>query len=177
MKNNYLNVALIMGSWLIAWALNYAYYPLLLQYMSLEDFGIFGSIMGILNLIWVVTTGIVLFLNKEVSRNIENPSQIKQIYLSALLILSSLWLIWFIVFWLMSPLFAAYFNISEISYFWLVWISIIIALANSAIMATLRGMKKFSYLSCNQILSPILKLTVWVWFVYLWFSILGAIAW
>jgi O-antigen/teichoic acid export membrane protein len=51
MKNNYLNIALIMGAGLIAGALNYAYYPLMLQYMSLEDFGVFGSIMGILNLI------------------------------------------------------------------------------------------------------------------------------
>lgn len=177
MKNNYYNVAIIMWASLLAWALNYAYYPLMLQYMSLEDFWVFGSIMGLLNIIWVLCTGIVLFLNKEISKNINNSWKIKNIFISSLKILALLGLLWSIIFALLSPVFANYFNINNIWYFVLVASTIVLSFCSVVIQSTLRGLKKFTFLSFTQLLSPVMKLIIGVWLVAAWYNIYGAIFW
>lgn len=177
MKNNYYNVAIIMWASLLAWALNYGYYPLMLQYMSIEDFWVFGSIMGLLNIIGILSTGIILFLNKEISKNINDTGKIKNIFISSLKILAIAGCIWSLIFALLSPLFAAYFKIENIWYFVLVATTILLSFCSVVILSTLRGLKKFTFLSFSQLLSPILKLIIWVWLVALGYNIYGAIYW
>lgn len=177
MKNNYFNIAVVSGGMVLGGIFNYLYHPFMLQFMSLEDFGTFGSMMSIFNLVGVIATGVILFLNKEVSKNITNISKIKFIYITMLKYMFWVWCILFLLFVLLSPMIASYLNISGISYLVLVGSTIVISLLAAVIMAILRGMKKYEYIGFYQALWPILKMITWVILVYLWYNIYGAIWW
>ena len=177
MKNNYYNIALIMWASIIAWAINYAYYPLMLQYMTLEDFWVFGSIMWVLNLIWVISTGIILFLNKEISKNIWDTGRVKYIFVASLKILSVVWLIGTLIFWMFTPLLARYFDVSEYGYFILIGTTIFLSFVSTVVQSSLRWLKQFNYLSFSQIIGPVMKLMIWIWLVYLGYNIYWAIYW
>jgi len=41
MKNNYFNILLISGSGIVAGGINYLYHPIMLKFLSLEEFGTF----------------------------------------------------------------------------------------------------------------------------------------
>ena len=174
-QNNYINIFLLSGSWIIAWALNYIYHPLMLQYMSLEEFWVFGSLVGIFNILGIITGGIVLFLNKEISSHIGNQEKIKYIFYESFKILSLLWLALYLFFTLLSPFLTQFLKIENHFFIILVGISIIFSFIWSSMDPVLRGLKKFHILARNNIISPLVKLCVWVSLVAGWMSIYGAI--
>jgi O-antigen/teichoic acid export membrane protein len=147
----------------------------MIQFMSLEDFGTFGAIMGLLNIFWVVLTGFVLFLNKEISNNISSLSKVKSLYLSSRKILTLLWIWVAILFSLFSPLFTSFLAISVIGYFFLsAWV-LLLSFPSASIQATLRWLKKFEFLAFLQVITPFLKLLIWIGLVYFGYNIYGAI--
>ena len=177
MKNNYFNIIIVSWGMLLGGVFNYLYHPFMLQFMTLEDFGTLGSLVWILNIVGIIATGITLFLNKEISQNISNHSKIYFIYQTLLKYIIFIGIIWCILFALLSPFIAQYLQISEIGYVILVGSTILLSLIAAVIMAVLRGMKKYEYIGFYQAFLPILKLIIWVWLVYFWYNIYGAIWW
>ena len=52
--------------------LSYLYHPVMIRYLSIEEFGTFESILSVVNLIWVFITALGLFYLKEVSKIIDD---------------------------------------------------------------------------------------------------------
>ncbi len=177
MKNNIFNIAVVSGGMIFWWLFNYIYHPVMLRYMSLADFWIFWSLMWVLNLIWVISVGIILFLNKEISKNINDLSKAKFIFKKSWKALFILSLFLFLLTSILSPLIANYLKIEQIWYIIIINASIFISLLSACTMAILRWLKKFEYIWVFQAISPIIKLILWVLFVYLWHNIYGAIWW
>lgn len=175
MKNNYLNVLLISGSWLLAGVLNYIYHPIMLQFLSLEEFGTFGSLVWIFNILGVIFLWIDLFLTKSYSSRIQNNSKVKYLFLYSLRILFFTGILSFFIFSLLSPFLSSYLKISE-NYlvllsgitliYWVMWVSV---------WALLKSMRAFHIISIQQILWPVIKLFLWVLLVYLGFEVAGAL--
>lgn len=177
MKNNIFNIAVVSGWMVFWWLFNYIYHPIMLKYMSLADFWVFWSLMGVLNLIWVISVGVILFLNKEISKNIDDLSKAKVIFKKSWKTLFILSLLLFLLTTILSPLIADYLKIEQIWYIIIINVSIFISLLSACTMAILRWLKKFQYIGIFQAISPIIKLILWVLFVYLWYNIYGAIWW
>lgn len=176
-KSNYFNVLLISWSWIIAWLINYVYHPVMLKFLSIEDFWAFASLIWIFNILWIFISGIILFLNKEYSKNISDIKKLKYIFINALKILSSLWFWIYIIYFLFSTTIKNFLNIESTWPVIITWISLIFAFIWASIDSLIRSLKKFHIIAILSILVPIFKLVVWVWLVYLWFNIYGAIFW
>lgn len=176
-KNNYFNVLLISWSWIIAWIINYAYHPIMLQFLSIEDFWDFASLVGIFNILGILIAWIVLFLNKEYSKNIDNKSRLKYIFTNSFKILFGVWIVLFLIYSLFSSFIRDFLNIDNILIVIIVWLSIVFAFLWASIQSLLRSIKKFHILAFLQIIWPIFKLIIWLWLVLLWFSVFWAIWW
>lgn len=177
MKSNYFYIAIISGS-MILWGLfNYLYHPLMLRYLSIEEFWVFWSLMWLMNLTMVLTTWFMLFLNKEVSKNIDNPSILKLLFVQSLKILLVIWGAISLLFLLSAPLLQIYLWIDKIWYFLFIAASMLVSFLAAPIMAFLRGLKKFEFLWIYQAFLPLLKLILWLVFAVLTFKIYGALLW
>ncbi len=176
-KNNYLNVLPISWSWIIWWLINYAYHPIMLHYLTIEEFWVFWSLVWMFNILGILTVGFVLFLNKEISRNINNKSKIKFIFIEWLKLFFGIWFIVYLIYLLFSSVIANFLNIKDISLIWIVWIAIIFSFIWISENATLRWLKKFEFMASLSIISPLFKLALWFILVFFWFKVFGAILW
>ena len=174
-KNNYLNVLLISWSWIIWGLINYAYHPIMLHYLSLQEFGTFWSLVGMFNILGILTVWFVLFLNKEISKNIKDESKIKFIFLESLKLFFYIWLGAYLFYFLFSGIIADFLNIKDIKLIWIVWIAIIFSFIWISENATLRGLKKFEFMSILGIISPIFKLALWFLLVFFGLKVFWAI--
>jgi len=176
-KNNYINILLLSGSGIIAGWLNYIYHPIMLQYLSIEEFWTFGSLVWLFNILWIITLWLVLFLNKQISRNIYNKEKIKFIFIESLKIFWSLWIIIYIIFFLLSWIITDFLKIDDFKIILLVWLSIIFWFLTVSENSILRGLKKFTFIWILWIIWPLIKLIIWSFLVYLWYSIYWAVIW
>jgi len=176
-KNNYLNVLLISWSWIIGWLINYAYHPIMLNFLTIEEFWVFWSLLWMFNILWVLTVWLILFLNKEVSKDVDNKWKIKFLFYESSKILLMLSILIYIIFLLFSWIISNFLNINEIWLIYIVWIAIIIWFLGVSENAVLRWLKKFEFLSIVSVISPLFKLILWFILVFLWFKIYWAIIW
>lgn len=174
---NSLNVALITASGLIAWLLNYAYHPLMLKYISIEDFWIFGSLVWIFNILWVLITGLVLFLNKQVSTSCKDMPRVKHIFIDSLKIFLFIWLLFYVIYILFTPLINNFLKIDDIYIIIIVWVTIIIWFIRAVVISIIRWIKAFSLLALEWIITPLIKLFLWFILVLYGYSYYGAIIW
>ncbi|MBS9775219.1 oligosaccharide flippase family protein [Candidatus Gracilibacteria bacterium] len=174
-KDNYFYIMIIAMSSIIGGAINYMYHPIMLKFMSIEDFGIFGSLVGIFNILAVFTTGISLFLNKEFSKNIKFKKKQKGLFFDSLKILSFLGIVSFVFFTLSAPLIANYLGISSVFLVGILGFSLIFIFPWMGIMALLKAIKYFEVISWSQILGPFIKLIGGVGLVFLGYNLYGAV--
>lgn len=85
--NNLFSVLFLSSASIIGGALNYAYHPLMVQYLSTGDFAEFESLVGILNILGVLMSGASLFLMREVSRSSKDLGIVKSLFWYASLFL------------------------------------------------------------------------------------------
>ncbi len=175
MKNNIKNILLISWSGVIAWFLNYIYHPIMLQYLTIEEFWIFWSLVWIFNLLGIITTGIILYLNKEVSQNIKDINRVKSIYLKYLKKLGLWSIILYLMFILSSSIISNFLHINDKNIINLIWISIIGFFLWSVIHSVLRGLKKFDFLGIYSVLFPLIKLIIGIFLMALGLKLYGAI--
>ena len=162
MKNNYINVLLISWSGLIGWIINYSYHPFMLQYMTLEEFGQFWSLVGLFSILAVLTSGIGLFLTREVSRNISQPWHIKNILFSSMKFFWSIGLGLFLVYILLSPIIANFLHI-ELHLVQLIGIVIVNWFLGVGVGSSLTWMRKYEFIGLSGITSPITKFIIgWI---------------
>lgn len=176
-KNNYINVLLISWSWLIGWLLNYIYHPIMLHFLSIEEFWEFWSLLWMFNILWVLISWLVLFLNKEVSENIKDKWKIKFLFYETAKIFSIISIFIYIIYFFFSWKISNFLNIKDVLLIYIVWFSIITWFLSISENAVLRGLKKFGFLSILSIISPLFKLILWFILVFLWFKVYWAVIW
>jgi O-antigen/teichoic acid export membrane protein len=176
-KNNYLNVLLISWSWIIGGLINYAYHPIMLKFLTIEEFWVFWSLLWMFNILWVLTVWLILFLNKEVSKNIENKGKIKFIFYESAKLLFILSLLIYFVYFIFSWIIANFLNIDELGLIYIVWIAIIIWFLAISEHSVMRWLKKFEFLSFITIIAPVFKLLLWFLLVFFGFKIYWAVIW
>lgn len=165
------------SSTLIGGLINYFYHPLMLQYLSLETFGEFGSMLGIFNILGVLTTGISLFLVQEISRYSGNKQKLITLYRWTLPRIILLWVGLFVVFLLLSPVLMYFLHIQIFWPFVLVGSVIILSFSWVLFSAFIQGLQKFRFLSLLGIISAVAKFLVGLGLVMLGAKIYGAIGW
>lgn len=174
-KNNYFFIFIIWFSSLIWGLINYFYYPLMLKFLTLEEFWIFSSLIWIFNILWVFMAWVDLFLNKKFSENLENQEKNKQIFLDSLKIFWIFWIISFFIFALFSPLVADFLKIND--YFLVIFVSLVVIFSYFSVPLSpfLRSLKNFETISFMVVLWPILKLFFWITFLLFGLKIYWAI--
>lgn len=176
-KNNYINVLLISWSGILAWLLNYIYHPIMLQFLSLEAFWEFASLLWIFNILGVLIGGVILFLNKEYSKNIWDITKQKFIFKNSLKLFFLLGCSMFLLYNASSFIIKDFLWIESIWLVVLTWVTIIFWFVSSSIDSLLRSLKRFHIIALLQIIWPISKLGFWVGLVWLWCKVYWAIGW
>ncbi len=169
MKNN---LIFFMGTIFVAF-LNYLYHPVLGRMMKVEDFGEVQAFLSFFLIIGVFTG---FFRNVIITSvaNIkeESDKEIVAMLRKASLILAFLFAIALSVFAL--PL-AEFFNFSSHYYFFAFSLLVVLGVIGSNDQAVVQGVNNFKLLSFIGIVSGVVKLLASVLFVWLGWSIFGAI--
>lgn len=175
--NNFNNVLLLSISAIISWVINYTYHPLMIKFLDVQTFAEFESLISIFNILWVLVWGISFFLLKEISKNSHDLVKIKSIFIysNKFLFLSSLFI--YLIFLLLSPFISSFLKINDILPLNIVWFTIILSFLWIVIWPILQWLWKFKIQAFFSILWSIIKLLVWVWFVFLWYQLYWAIIW
>lgn len=177
MKNNYLNVLLVSWSWVLAWLLNYIYHPIMIKFLTLEEFWEFWSLVWIFNIFWILIVWFVLFLNKISSQKLEDKSQLKFLFNNSNKIFFIIWFIIYLLFLAFTPIISKFLYIDSYKIVLITWLSIIIWFIWIGVNSILRSIKRFDLIWIMQLVWPLIKLFFWVVLVYLWYWIFWAIWW
>ncbi len=176
-RNNYINVLIISWTWIIGWLINYMYHPIMLRYLTIEEFWTFGSLVWMFNILGVLTMWFILFLNREVSKNINNKWKIKSIFYDSAKFFLVLGVIFYFVYLLFSWILSDFLKINDPRLIYIVGLSIILWFLWISESAILRWLKKFEFLGIISILWPLFKLWLWFLLVFLWYKIYWAVIW
>lgn len=177
MKNNYLNVLLVSWSWVLAWLLNYIYHPIMIKFLTLEEFWEFWSLVWIFNIFWILIVWFVLFLNKISSQKLEDKSQLKFLFNNSNKIFFIIWFIIYLLFLSFTPIISKFLYIESYKIVLITGLSIIIWFIWIGVNSILRSIKRFDLIWIMQLVWPLIKLFFWVVLVYLWYWIFWAIWW
>lgn len=169
---------LLVWTWSIfGWFINYLYHPVMLKFLTIQQFAEFESLVSMFNVLWVFTTGFGLFIVNEVLKYNTDLGRVKAIFYFWNILLFGLWVFLYIIFVLCSNVLADYLKFDSTYPILFVWISIIFTFLYTVPESTLRWLKKFSFVSFMFLLWPILKLAWWVLFVYFGMALYWAIWW
>jgi len=176
MQSNTISVFFVSWATLISWFLSYLYHPLMIRYLTIEEFWKFESLLSLLNIFLVMIIALGLFYTKEVSKNIENLEFSKSFRRSSIQLITylSLWLCWVLI--IMSPLLSLYLKI-PFYYFLPLGLTIIYSFYAVINNAYFQWLRKFEYIAAIISFSSVLKLCIWFIWVFLWFHIFWALAW
>lgn len=176
MKKNLINIIYIWISVFIAGVINYIYHPIMLKFLSIEDFAKFWSIVWIFNILSVLVGAIWLFIVKEISQDKEDKklNTIINFWKKELFLL---WICIYFLFLLWVPLLSKFLKIDSFLIFAVVWTTVIFSFLWIVFGAFFQAKERFRTLALFNIIWPITKLTFWVIFVLLWFWIYWAIWW
>lgn len=174
MNKNIINILFLWLSTLIAGFINYAYHPIMLKFLSIEEFAEFGSIVWVFNILSVLVWAIWLFIVKEISQDKANNKLhiIIDFWKKELLVLGILMYLLFLV---LTPFLSNFLKIDNFIIFSLIWTTIIFSFAWIVFWSFFQAKEKFKLISSIQIIWPIIKLICWVLLVVLWFKIYWAI--
>lgn len=164
MKTNstYASIFWIGASTLIAGVINYFYHPVMLRFMSMETFGEFSSMMGIFNILGVLTAGVGLFLVAKVAQNKENQSALSDLFSWAFPRSVLLGGGMFVLFLLFFPLLKSYLRLDANVPLLLVGLSLLFAFPSTLLSSVLQGKESFKVLAFNSIFSAIAKFAMGV---------------
>ena len=176
MKNFY-SVLLIGFSAIIAGAINYLYHPLMIRYLSISEFAEFESLVGIFNILWVLTAGVSLFLVKEIAKNSKNLPLVKSIFQYSNILLLGVGCFSYLLFALCSPFIARFLKFDSVIPVLLTGVIILFSFQGTVVWAVLQGLKRFKFIALGGILWAFFRLSFGLVFVYFGFQLFGAIGW
>jgi len=176
MKKNLINIIYIWLSVFIAGIINYVYHPIMLKFLSIEDFAKFGSIVWIFNILWVLVWAIGLFIVKEISQDKEDK-KLKTIINFWKKELFLLWIVLYFLFLVLVPFLSSFLKIDNFLIFAVVWTTMIFSFLWIVFGAFLQAKERFKTIAVLNIIWPIVKLSFWVSLVLFWFWIYGAVWW
>lgn len=174
---NFFYVSLVGLSTVIGWIINYAYHPLMIRYLTITQFAEFESLVGIFNILWVLTAGISLFLVKEIAKNAKNGAYVKSLFLFSNRILLVLWCFVYVVFAAFSPFIAHFLRLNSVFPVLLTGMIIPFSFQGTVVSSVLQGLQKFSFISFTSILASVCRLAFGGMFVWAWYALFGAIGW
>ncbi|ATU04993.1 hypothetical protein BKN14_00875 [Candidatus Gracilibacteria bacterium HOT-871] len=174
-KNNYFYIVLFGFSGIIGGLINYIYHPIILRFMSIEEFGIFSSLISIFNILSVVTIGFDLFLNKEFSRNLDDEKKVKSVFVDSTKIFGIIGITLFALFTVFSPFITDFLGIESNFLVIVSGLILIFSFCGISASAFLKSSKSFEILSFNDVLAPLARLVFGVFFVFFGLGILGAV--
>ncbi len=176
-KSNYFHIAVLGFTTILWWLINYLYHPLMIRFLSIEDFGIFESLVSLFNILGVFTAWLIFFFNKKISLLREDKEKIKSLFLSSWVVFASVWIVVYMLYLLWTPFFARFLHIDDVWLLVLVGIVLIFSFLNISLDAMLRGMKLFTQKWYISLIWPLWKLFFWLGLVWLWYGIYGALWW
>ena len=177
MKNkNLISVFILWTSTFITWVLSYMYHPIMIRYLSLEEFAEFESLLSIINLLGVLVMAISLFLVKEVAKaqTKEKINALIEISIRIWLTLGSISYMFYI---LLTPLISNFLKIDNYMIIMISWITILLSFLWIYQKAYLQWKSFFKALSIFWVINPLLRVFTWIIMVLLWFWIFWAIGW
>lgn len=173
--NNWLNIFFVGWATIIWWLVNYFYHPLMLRYLTIQEYGTFATLVSLFNILGVLTAWISFFLNREISKNVNDLNYVKSIFVNWLKVFFLVWIISYLIYLIFIPFLKISLKIQDTSLFLIVWLTLILSFVWVNISASLMWLKKFKLLSILSIINPFIKLWLGFLFLLLWYKVFWAI--
>ena len=175
MKNNNLFSVLIVSiSTFIMWILWYLYHPIMIRYLSLQEFAEFESLNWIINILGVIVTAISLFMVKEFSKDKENEKilSLTHIFWRSCFFI---WITTFFVYLLFTPIISSFLKIDNYFIIIFTWFSVFLAFITVYQHTLFQAKWYFKLLSFISIFNASVRLIIWFLLVYSWFKVFWAV--
>lgn len=177
MKKEFRNVAIVWFTTFIAWIINYGYHLVMINFLSLEDFAVFESILSLLNIWGVFFAAIALFFVKEISQHNSNMSWIKTLGNLLLKYSVLLWLILLLLVLVLIPVLNRFLQIDLIYIYVILGFCLLFTSMSLLHNSYFQWLKKFMHVSFFNVINPVSKLLWGYILVYYWYSVNGALWW
>ena len=175
-QKNIKSVIFVSWATLISWLLSYLYHPVAIRFLSIEDFGIFESLLSLLNIFLVMIIALGLFYTKEVSKKIDDINYAKSYRTNSLKIATKLWLWVSVLLIIWTPIFSYYLNV-PFYYFFPLCLTIIFSFYAVTNNAFFQWLEKFRFIAWVISTWSVFRLSIWFLLLYTWFGIFWAIWW
>jgi len=170
-KNLFSIFLLSLSAFWVGW-LSYLYQFIMLKALDTASFWDFASLVWVINLLAVITTGFWLFLVKEFAQSKWANQNATIIYISIkywLIVSSLLYAIYIGFSWILGN----YLNISSTALILITGLGILLSFTALYQNAYYQANKYFSTLSLLQFLNPLLRITLGAWMVWMWYGVIG----
>jgi len=127
--NNWLNIFIIGWTTVIWWLINYFYHPLMLKFLSIEEYWVFASLVSLFNILWVLTVWVTFFLNREISKNSKDLNYVKSIFVNWLKVFTIIWIVSYLLFLALIPILSKNLKIYDTKLFVIVGLTLILTFA------------------------------------------------
>ena len=174
-KSTLISILRIGTTTLLAGVLSYVYHPLMLQFMSVETFGEFSSMLGVFNILGVLTAGIGLFLMPKIAQQRGNHQDIVWLYQWAFPRGMLLGLVAGVLFLLAVPFLQNYLHLPYRLPLVLIGGSVVLTFPATVLSAFVQGMERFTFLGVNGILWWVFKLVIGFALAYCGYGVYAAI--
>lgn len=174
-KSTLTSILRIWTTTLLAGILSYLYHPLMLKFMSVESFWEFSSMLGVFNILGVLTTGIGLFLLPKIAQQRADQPMLIWLYRWAFPRSLLLGVLVFLLFCGAIPLLQSYLQLPYALPLVLVGGSIVLAFASTVLSSFIQGMERFTFLGINSILWAFFKLIIGLGLAYLGYGVYAAV--
>lgn len=174
MKNFYSVLLLALAS-VVTGSVNYFYHPLMIRFLTTGEFAEFESLVGTLNILGVLTSGIGLFLVKEIAKNSKDLDAVKSVFRYSHKILFATGCLAYLVFAACSPAIARFLKFDSVLPVLFVGTAILVSFQGTVVSAVLQGLGKFKFIAASTVASSVLRLLFGFSFVYFGYGLMGAV--
>lgn len=155
--NSLFSIILVGGSTVITGAINYLYHPVMLRFLPIETFAEFESLVGVFNVLGVITGSFTLFLVKEIVKHPNREDAAKFVFsrFGKLFLILSAGM--YLVYIAALPLMQNLLQIGEWIPVALVGTILIISFVNTPPGAVVQALERFRFVAANNIAASILR--------------------
>lgn len=176
MKKSLTSFILVFLSTFLSGILSYLYHPIMVRYLSLEEFAEFQSLIWIINILWVITAALSLFVIKEYAKDLENKNSfvLSRIFFKYCFFL---WIMSFIIYLLFLPFISSFLKIDNYFIIAFTWLNVFLYFFWMYMWPFLQAKLQFKTISILSVFNTFSRLIIWFTLVFFWFKLFWAVWW
>lgn len=175
--NKVLHAFLLGSSTIFLGAVSYVYQLIVFSHLSAYYFAEFSSLISLINILWVLATGLWFFFLKKMNEQFHDESELSWFIVNWFLSSSIIGLTIGLIYILLSPFIWKFLHINDSFPFLLLALQVILSFSQAPLLTWLQKLQQFDWISISNVFSASAKILLWGWLLLWGAGIYWAILW